>query len=1589
MKKIFSKKKFTAVFKSTCALLSAIICVSPLSAVYAAGGTLDYSSFDAEDLSGYKSNLSGNLETKTTFELSNGVLKITTAGGEDATEHKPSITLGNAAIKTTDGPFSLSVTAKLYYSNAVVRNMFSLGDGSQTLNFGFGWCINQNIKGNELGLLLNANGRSDGMWTYKAEKAITDGGISGTLAEDARLNRTDNNVNITKDSDKYFLSLKDASESFYTYKWDIDPRTKTFKFYYKKQGEDEWTEPYASFNMINPYTAEEGDRFEEAGVFPTGTLPKNLTELSYIQRVIAGVTNVISISDISVEQKSLELEGGVEFENNSAAVLCFNSVLDTQALDEISVLKNGEKLEAGADYSVSPQEASSDKKVLFAFNNAAEEGDEFEFVISKDLNKKDNYAKPAGEIRVKHSFAYNIYVSALGNDSAAGTKANPVKTLERAVELFKARADKSSFPVVYILDDIALNNTIKLDKDCRGITFSAYGEKCVSVSAGYSGGEVSLAKSDDLGGRLPKEHIGRILKWDLSGCSDLAEDAERFDFAFYNPELSDNGEIKTLARWPDSGWAYTGKVTADKRVINSSGAEKDNYIGFEFKTTAPIKDYTLDNAKINGFWSWDYRLTKGEILGKGQAENTLELKVNFIAPSEYYFNPNRRYYLYNIPEEVNSPGEYYIDYDEKALYYYPNDINDYSLSLTGLKDGMFCLQEGCDNVSFFGLSLENTRGTAITGDGINGLSVDNCRIKNTGGRGIYVHGTYNTEIKNSFFGSCGDTAVELQGGDCVSLKPSNSKIFGCEFENGGRVVGTYCPFVQIGAIAGGELTNTKFYTAAGINVENNYFHDHMHSAIIFEGNDFVIKNNVFDRVVTQTQDAGAIYSRANPTYRGNKITNNIFKNIRTFKADETYAYVSAVYLDDLIPDVDISQNVFQNCSWAVFFGGGQQHSFVGNLVYDCFKGVDYYLRGNRASAAVSGGYLKSFIDNKKSAVEKAGLSMDLWYEKYQNYKAYEDMVNEYAVAVKNGEADVSNREDTRYGILHITGETIKDNIFISPNAANEISEFCNFYLSSKVDDLNVNAEHNYLSSDLSLAEVSEEGVSISEKVTALGYRAPDVSKAGILQKGAYIKKSGRETDAFKNPSKMFFTGSVFEEFEGYPSGSLAGLAREIQLSGGGKISNGCLELSAGESVDITLPHSPENSLSLEIKHSGELETTVCGTTITTQNEKSAVVTIICDFAANAAEVYKKTDGKNEKIQNIETDFSGYAEKITLTAKSDIKIDWIGFLSPADGTVGEGGISLDFEDEAEGTPAEMLSDRFFTYAPYGCFDLSVKKEADGNKTLCLSEWAYTSAQSTYAELIIPDVKAADNKVYVEFSVKASSDSSARLTGLFNPAGFNTDSPETDVMTNVLYEQSTDNKIVTYKDGTTVITADELKSGYTRLKYEIDKQNSVVKIFKKSSNGGWNAAAEISGRSIPDYINRLRVITNVPAESEAAEYYFDDIRVYTASAATDSAEGDAGEEENTFTFYPEYIPGLCGEEIALCVYDEKSGFLEACAFGEYVPHGKISVKLPKKDDDEEISDNGSEYVIKRFIFKDKDLLVPAAPAKTIKTQTQIKG
>lgn len=109
------------------------------------------------------------------------------------------------------------------------------------------------------------------------------------------------------------------------------------------------------------------------------------------------------------------------------------------------------------------------------------------------------------------------------------------------------------------------------------------------------------------------------------------------------------------------------------------------------------------------------------------------------------FREGSDFTVFNILEELDSPGEMYIDKKTGIMYIYPNGDLDNSYLNIGVFKGEYMIRTtNTSFMSFNGISIENTQGSAILVDGGDSVEINYCNIRNIGNSAIQLGASYTT-----------------------------------------------------------------------------------------------------------------------------------------------------------------------------------------------------------------------------------------------------------------------------------------------------------------------------------------------------------------------------------------------------------------------------------------------------------------------------------------------------------------------------------------------------------------------------------------------------------------------------------------------------------------------------------------------------------------------------------------------------------------------------------------------------------------------------------------------------------------------------
>lgn len=170
-------------------------------------------------------------------------------------------------------------------------------------------------------------------------------------------------------------------------------------------------------------------------------------------------------------------------------------------------------------------------------------------------------------------------------------------------------------------------------------------------------------------GERPVFSGGRIItNWQVEGGRWVAELPQVKTGEWQFSALWVNGEHLRPARTPNDGFFTTagkvGKVT-DPTTGQELDCEKSGFIYRE----GEIKPWSdLENALVVVYHSWDVSYSRIAELDETNRIVTFKKPVTWAFE---YWGPNQRYFVENVYEALDAPGEWYLDRSKGLLYYIP------------------------------------------------------------------------------------------------------------------------------------------------------------------------------------------------------------------------------------------------------------------------------------------------------------------------------------------------------------------------------------------------------------------------------------------------------------------------------------------------------------------------------------------------------------------------------------------------------------------------------------------------------------------------------------------------------------------------------------------------------------------------------------------------------------------------------------------------------------------------------------------------------------------------------------------------------
>lgn len=556
-----------------------------------------------------------------------------------------------------------------------------------------------------------------------------------------------------------------------------------------------------------------------------------------------------------------------------------------------------------------------------------------------------------------------------------GSPQRPFSSLEQARQAIRQLRSKSGGRLpghgvtVRLREGVyELSSAFRLDPSDAGteeapLVFTAFPGEKVILSGGrrIPPGKVSPLSKDAALRILSRPSIRNIREIDLAGLG-ISDYGTRQVTGFSRPyansamELFINGRPYHLARYPDNKMILLD--TAD--VVDKGISAKSSYPGkirFD-KTKLALWSHAGDMMVSGNFkyaWATDQLRVASADPKTGIVSFADSHPFGIIGGKEW-----NQYYFFNILEEIDQPGEYYVDAKKGKLCFYPlAPLRSSDTIVVSMLEDALVSMKGAGHVRWENIVFEAGRGIGIYMENTESDRIEHCTIRNMGvvgvciGKGgrserqhrlpapsdpvvpeeglserlgslhglLYENTTFNREggrnngvidckIENT---GCG--GISIGGGDRFTLVPAGNYIYSCEFTNCGRIDYSYRSPVNIDGV-GNKVQHCRFNACPA-------------TAIYLHGNNHLIEYNEISEACNFIDDQGAIYMGRDPSEFGNIIRWNFFHDIGHL------GMTMAVYFDDGACGSLLYGNVFYKAgSRTVMVGGGSYNHIFNNIFID-------------------------------------------------------------------------------------------------------------------------------------------------------------------------------------------------------------------------------------------------------------------------------------------------------------------------------------------------------------------------------------------------------------------------------------------------------------------------------------------------------------------------------------------------------------------------------------------------------------------------------------------------------------------------------
>ena len=562
--------------------------------------------------------------------------------------------------------------------------------------------------------------------------------------------------------------------------------------------------------------------------------------------------------------------------------------------------------------------------------------------------------------------AQSVYYvdAARGADTHEGSQAKPFASLFKAREVIRELKAKHAFPSKGVIVEVkgtftCADKTLELAEQDSGasadapVIYRASPEGALLVGGYVLAAEQFKPVTDPATlARLTeaaRPHV-RVLDLKALGMMLLSPLPDKFN-GWSEMELFAEGKAMQLARWPNTGWtSFTNVIDRGvKPIDHATGEWEHGYKGgtFAYDGDQPSRWDVSKGIWMNGFWCHDWAnetLKIGAIDKEKHHITSAGIHTYGIGTSSKWNPPRRRYYVFNLLEELDIPGEWYVDRENRLLYYYPIQGSLNNLVLSVQKNPIIKVSKAAF-VQLKGMTFKFSTATPVQVEHAKSVVLEGLTVSQITQGGISVNGGTDCTVTGCEVSQVGTTGLSVSGGDRKTLTPCRHRVEQCELHHAGRLQRT-----------GGTALR---FNGVGITVTHNLIHDTPYIAVQYGGNDNLFEYNEVHSAMMESGDGGGLYTGRDWGSQGNIVRYNYFHHYGQAGVDrrralglpdefeplKDHVMVMGVYLDDCDSGELVCNNIFYKTGWAAFVGGGRYNTISNNLFIECTSALHLDDRG--------------------------------------------------------------------------------------------------------------------------------------------------------------------------------------------------------------------------------------------------------------------------------------------------------------------------------------------------------------------------------------------------------------------------------------------------------------------------------------------------------------------------------------------------------------------------------------------------------------------------------------------------------------------